>query len=211
MTSYVPDLLEVIEEAFELCGLEATTGNDIRTARRSLNLLALDWSNRGLNLWTISEDTLDLTAGTDTYSLSPDVIDLIECVLSQDDTDYPINRVSIADYATIPNKTITGRPVEFAIERLVTPQLRVWPVPDQGYTLTFWKMEAMDKLAANTGTLPVPQRFVPAMIAGLAFEVAKKKAPDRVALLKADYDEKWSNAAGEDRDRSSFFTYPASC
>jgi hypothetical protein len=145
-TDFAPDLTEIIEEAFERCGVEARTGYDFRTARRSMNLLFADWSNRGVNMWTFEQGTIPLVAGTATYELPVDTVDLIEHAIrtgtGSSQTEIAISRISISTYATIPNKTSTGRPNQIFIERLETPRLTLWPTPDAStpYTLVYWRM-----------------------------------------------------------------------
>jgi len=207
-----PDISEIIEEAFERCGLELRTGYDFRTARRSLNLIFMEWANKGINMWTIEEGTQVLTQGQATYTLPTDTVDLIEHVVRTTTDSQPqdinISRISVSVYATIPNKTQQGRPVQIYIQRLNTPQFTVWPVPDGAYTYTlkYWRLRRIDD-AGNSGTLNVdmPFRFVPALIAALAYQIAMKKPevqPDRVMMLKAAADETFQLAADEDREKA---------
>lgn len=210
-TDFTLDLTEIIEEAGERCGYEIRTGYDFRTARRSLNLLFADWANRGLNLWTFEEGTIPLVAGTATYSLPADTVDLIEHFIrtgsGATQTDIALTRISISVYATIPNKNVTGRPVQLFIERLATPRLTVWPVPDAStpYTLRYWRLRRIQDAGTGVNTPDMPYRFLPCLIAGLAYYLALKlpNALDRLPILKQQYDEAWATAAEEDRDRAA--------
>lgn len=207
-----PDFSEIIEEAFERCGLELRTGYDIKTARRSLNFIFQEWANKGINMWTIEEGTQVLTQGVATYVLPTDTVDLMEHVIRTEQGGQPqdinISRISVSVYATIPNKVQQGRPVQIYIQRLNTPQFTVWPVPDGAYTyvLKYWRLRRIQDVG-NTGqiTADMPFRFVPAITAALAYNIAIKRpevAPDRVAALKMMSDEAYDLAAAEDREKA---------
>lgn len=214
MPVIVPDLPELFEEAFERAGLEMRAGYDLKTARRSLNLLTLEWANKGLNLFTIEAGTLSLTAGTTVYTLPTGTIDIIEHQLRTGtgtaQVDTALERISVSTYAQQTNKQITGRPTQIFVQRLPTSTtVTLWPTPDnsQSYTLFYYRLKGIDGLASGIGAdmTSVPPRFVPALVAGLAYYIAMKKpeAIQRVLPLKAVYDEQFELAAGEDRDRSS--------
>lgn len=213
--SFELDVAEYIEEAFERCGIEVKTGYDQRTARRSLNLLLADWANRGLNQWTIEEQTITLVAGDNDYVLSASDIDVIEAVVrnangvgTSNQSDLTIDRVSREYYLNIPNKLTQGRPVQYFVDRQITPVLKVWPTPDQTYYLVVNKLVRMDDASAGVNTLEIPFRFYPCLAAGLAYYISMKKAPERTQLLKAVYDEEFIRAAAEDRDRASLNLTP---
>jgi hypothetical protein len=205
------DIAEIAEEAYERAGLELRSGYDMRTARRSLNLLAAEWSNLGLNLWTIATDSVLLTPGTATYTLPADTIDVIEHVIRTNNagqnTDLNMQRISVSDYAAIPVKTAPGFPLQIYVNRQISPTMTVWPVPDssQPYTLVYWYLRRIQDTgtsAANTSDIPV--RFLPALVSGLAYYIALKnpEASDRVQMLKSIYEEQFQLAASEDRDRA---------
>jgi len=209
------DVAEYIEEAFERCGIEIRTGYDQRTARRSLNLLLAEWANRGLNQWTIQTASITLSAGTDTYSLNQYDIDILAAVIrytdgvgSQNQQDLTIDRISRETYLNIPNKLTQARPVQYFVDRSITPSIKVWPTPDTTYYLVVDKLVRMDDVSSSVNTLQVPFRFYPCLAAGLAYYIAMKKAPDRVQLLKAMYEEEFTRAAAEDRDRASLQLVP---
>jgi hypothetical protein len=201
------DIADLIEEAYERAGLEARTGYDYRTARRSLNILSAEWSNRGLNLWTVQENSLVLTPGTKTYTLPADTIDIIETIIRVNSSgtplDYTVSRIGVGDYATLPNKNSTGRPLQIYVDRQNSPTFTLWPVPDLPYTIIYWTMRRIEDATNATDVMDMPVRFVPALVAGLAFQLAMKRpeAAARVPMLKAEYMEQFQLAADEDRGR----------
>lgn len=207
------DLSEIVEEAFERCGGELRTGYDLKTARRSLNLMFADWANRGINMWTFEQGTQTLTPGVATYPLPADTVDLMEHVIrtgagsAATQADLTITRISVSTYATIPNKLQQARPIQIWIERLNTPQFTLWPVPDssQTYQLIYWRLRRIQDAGNGTNTMDMPFRFIPCMVAGLAYYLAMKVpgGSERLALLKAQYDEAWSLAAEEDREKAA--------
>ena len=196
------DVGEIIEEAYERCGLEVRTGYDARTARRSLNLMFADWANRGLNLWTVTQTTQALTQGVATYTLAADVADILEMVLRRDGTDYEVERISRGEYLTFPNKTAQGRPSQFYFNRQIEPIITLWQPPENSTDiLVFYYVRRMQDVDTMVNTTDMPFRFYPCMVAGLAYHLAVKRAPERVPLLKAAYEEEFQRAAEEDRDR----------
>ena len=209
-SDFEPDVAEYVEEAFERCGLEYRTGYDGVTARRSLNLLFADWANRGLNQWTIAQRTQTVTTSDGDYDLGTDVIDVLSMVIRRSSTDFSMTRISRDEYLSIPNKTTKGRPTQFFIDRQVTPQIKIWPVPENSTdVLHFDCLTRIEDADTFTNTVEVPFRFYPCLAAGLAYYIAIKKAPDRIQLLKAIYDEEFDRAQAEDRDRASFNVVPS--
>ena len=277
------DVTEYIEEAYERCGLEVRTGYDLKTAKRSLNLMLADWANRGLNQWTIEQTTISLAQGvgeypagvltitvgasgsfsvaetitggtsaatakitslpsstsmaitipsgtfsngetltggtsgaTTTLSAAVDLssvqstIDILSAVVRRDTTDYGIQRVSRDAYLNIPSKTQESRVSQFFVDRQVTPILKVWPLPENSTdTIIFDRLVRMDDSDTFIDTMEMPFRFYPCLAAGLAYYLAIKKAPDRIQLLKAVYEEEFERAASEDRDRASAQIQPS--
>ena len=196
------DVAEMIEEAYERCGLEVRTGYDAKTARRSLNLMFADWMNRGLNLWTVVQATQTLTQGTSTYTLGADVVDILEMVLRRDGTDYEIERISRGEYLTFPDKSTQGRPSQFYFDRQIQPVITLWQTPDNSTDqLVYYYVRRMQDADALVNTTDMPFRFYPCAVAGLAYYLAMKRAPDRLPILKAVYDEEFQRAAEEDEDR----------
>ncbi len=229
--SFNLDLNDLIEEAFERCGSQLRSGYDFRTARRSLNLLTIEWSNRGINLWTIEEGAIPMVTGQAVYDLPVDTIDLLDHVVrtgtGQNQTDININRISESTYSTIPNKNATGRPIQVWINRqtgatypdgLTTtikyPQINVWPTPNapgNQYTFVYWRLRRMQNAGDGVNTQDIPFRFLNAMVAGLAYYLAAK-IPDvdmqRAVALKADYDQQLQLAMDEDREKASIRFVP---
>jgi hypothetical protein len=207
------DLAEIVEEAFERVGGELRTGYDLRTARRSLNLLFADWANRGLNMFTYEQGSIALVPGTATYNLPEDTVDLLEHVIRTGagnvatQADLTITRISVSTYATIPNKLQQARPIQIWIERLNTPRVTVWPVPDnvQPYTLVYWRLRRIQNAGEGVNTMDMPFRFLPCMVAGLAYYLAMKVPTglERLPILKAQYDEAWQLASEEDREKAA--------
>lgn len=203
------DVAEYIEEAFERCGLEVRTGYDLKTAKRSLNLMLADWANRGLNQWTIKQRTVTMVPGDGDYDLGQDVIDILSVVVKRDGTDYSLERLSRDGFLTIPNKTTQGRVNQFFLDRQITPVLKLWPVPDNSTDVVYYDaLTRMDDADIYTNTMDMPFRFYPCLAAGLAYYIALKRAPNRIQMLKAVYEEEFDRAATEDRDRSSFNVVP---
>ena len=208
-TNFELDVSDYIEEAFERCGLEVRTGYDLKTARRSLNLMLADWANRSLNQWTIEQRTLALVQGTGNYTLGADVIDVLSASLRRSGTDYSMDRVSRDEYLSIPSKTTEARPTQFFIDRQVTPVIKLWPVPENSTDIIVYDcLTRMDDADDYNNTMQMPFRFYPCLAAGLAYYLAIKKAPDRIQVLKAIYDEEFDRAQSEDRDRASFNVTP---
>ena len=201
-TNFDLDVAEIIEEAYERCGLEVRTGYDAKTARRSLNLMFADWANRGLNLWTVKQATQALTQGTATYTLSPDYTDILEVSLRRSGTDFELSRMSRGEYQGLPNKTSEGRPSQYYYNRQSTPEITLWSVPDNSTdTLVYYYVKRIEDVDTLANTTDAPFRFLPCIVAGLAYYLAMKKAPDRIQLLKAVYEEEFQRAADEDEDR----------
>jgi hypothetical protein len=213
------DLLELIEEAYERCGKEARTGYDFRTARRSLNLLFADWANRGLNLWTLDSGSIPLVAGTATYTLPADTIDVLDCVVRTNEgslvsqNDRVLSRISNSTYTSTPNKLIRGVPNQIMVTRAVAaPTVTLYPVPqDAGSKLVYWRLRRIQDAGGGADTNDVPFRMLPPLASGLAYYLSFKipEAFSRTQALKAAYDEDWMMASDEDRDRAPFRAVPA--
>ena len=208
-TSFELDVTDYIEEAFERCGLEVRTGYDLKTAKRSLNLMLAEWANRGLNQWTIAQRTQALTEGDGEYTIGTDVIDILSVVVRRSNTDYALGRLSRDEYLTIPNKTTESRPNQFFLDRQIAPNLKIWPIPENSTDVLYYDaLTRVEDAGTPINTLDVPFRFYPCLAAGLAYYLSVKRAPDRVQKLKAIYEEEFERAATEDRDRSSFNVVP---
>ena len=235
-TGFNLNLNELVEEAFERCGAELRTGYDLRTARRSLNLLTIEWANRGINLWTIEQGEIPMVQGQIVYPLPVDTIDLLDHVVrtqtGQGQTDINISRISIDTYSTIPNKNAQGRPIQVWINRqsgatypaggrpegtnpstgVDHPSINVWPAPEQSnyYTFVYWRLRRLQDAGDGVTTQDIPFRFLPCMVAGLAYHLSLKipGALERSNGLKAQYEELWLQAADEDREKASLRIAP---
>ena len=250
------DVAEIMEEAYERCGLEIRTGYDAATARRSLNLMLADWANRGINLWTVRQVTqtvaqLSSTSAIDAYpvgtitatvgasgSLSvgetitgasssvtakiitkpsgstvtvtvpsgvftagetiagasslddvQNTIDILDVVVRRSGADLGMIRMGRSDYLALPDKDQQGRPIQFFVDRQITPTVTIWPAPENSTDqLIYYRLLRMDDTDTSTNTAEVPFRFLPSLVSGLAYSIAMKRAPDRMAILKAAYD-----------------------
>ena len=210
-TNFELDVAEYIEEAFERCGMEVRTGYDLQTAKRSLNILLADWANRGLNQWTIEQRTQSLTSGTAEYELATDVIDILNAVIRRSTTDFTMTRISRDQFLNIPPKSQTGRPSQYFLDRQLTPKVKLWSTPENSTdVLVYDALTRIQDADTQTNTMEVPFRFYPCLTAGLAYYIAMKRAPDRIQLLKAMYEEEFERAAAEDRDRSNLSLTPSS-
>ena len=212
-TAFNLDLNQLVEESFERCGAELRSGYDLRTARRSLNLLTIEWANRGLNLWTIEQGSQVLTYNVADYDMPVDTIDLLDHVIrtgtGTNQTDINISRISVSTYATIPNKNATGRPIQVWFQRktgatdstnvIEYPQIHIWPKPDnsQTYTFIYWRLRRMQDAGNGINGQDIPFRFLPCMVAGLAYYLSMKLPsvdPQRRMELKADYEQQFALA-----------------
>jgi hypothetical protein len=209
---------ELAEEAFERAGREMRSGYDLRTARRSANIMMAEWANRGINMWTIESGSIPMNAGTATYNLPADTVDLLEHVIrtgagnSSTQADLTITRISVSTYATIPNKLSQARPIQVYIDRKQdVPTVTVWPIPDQGttaspyYTFVYWRLRRMDNINSGVNTADVNFRFLPCLTAGLAYYIAMKlpEGAQRLDMLKTEYEYQWGLAASEDREKAA--------
>jgi hypothetical protein len=212
-TSFDLQIDELIEEAFERCGMEMTTGHHLKTARRSLNLMFLDWANRGLNLWTIEEATYVLEQGDTEITLDEDTVDVLTAVIRDNSTspaiDISIDRISRAEYLNVPDKTTQARPAEYYVQRTISPKVFFYPTPDREYVFKYYRIRRIQDAGDYTNTADVNFRFLPCLVAGLAYYISLKFAAERTAGLKQIYEEEFARAAAEDRDRASVFFTPA--
>lgn len=204
------DVAEYIEEAFERCGLEVRTGYDLKTAKRSMNLMLADWANRGLNQWTITQTQVNLVEGTTEYSLGADTIDVLEAVVRRGNDDLSIQRVSRDEFLNIPNKTTKSRVSQYFVDRQTNPVLKVWPAPENSTDIIVLdRLVRMDDFDTFGNNADMPFRLYPALTAGLAYYLSLKRSPQRTQLLKAVYEEELDRALTEDRDRASFSIAPS--
>lgn len=219
-TAFNLDFAELAEEAFERAGSELRSGYDMRSVRRSMNLMLLEWANRGINMWTIEQGTIPLVAGTASYDTPVDTVDLMDHVIrtgtGTNQQDIVISRISNSTYAAIPNKNTTGRPIQVLVRRrtgatnssnvVQYPGITVWPTPDSAatYTFVYWRLRRMQDAGNGVNGQDIPFRFLPAMVAGLAYFIAMKipGMEQRAIALKMVYDEQFQLAADEDREKA---------
>ena len=208
------DIDEVIQEAMEMIGGEDTLGHEPASARRSINLMLKDWQNRGVLLWTTSVSSVTVSASTTAYDLSSSTIDALEVVLNRDDTDIQLNRISPEEYLLIPNKTQTGRPMQYSIRRgRDNPVMSVWPIPENSTDVLkmeiFSELQDVNKSAIQNADLP--KRFLPPLTCGLSYYMSMKRPgveAGRIQMLKGNYEEKLARAMEEDRERASMRIVP---
>ena len=195
---------ELIEEAYERCGIELRTGYDLETARRSLNLMIAEWANRGLNQWLITKSNFTVTEGTNYADLGTDVIDITSAVIQRDSTDFQLERISRSDFLYTPKKSDKARPTQFFLERHITPRIYLYPTPENSTdVIIYYALTRMQDAGDYTNNMEAVFRFLPCMTAGLAYYIAMKRAPDRIQILKQIYDEEFDRAAFEDIDTVS--------
>lgn len=227
--TFNPDVGDIIEEAFELCGQEARSGSDMRTARRSINYLTLEWANEGLNMWTMEEVILPSSSvidGTATYEVGDDTISILDMLVRTDhgdvdrQNDIILQRISQNTYQAMPNKLDEGRPVQFVYNRDgvldVTTGVNesgaftLWPVPNETgkYTIVYWRMRRIADAGHAGNTMDIPDRFHPAFVYGLAYRLSVKIAPDRTSMLRAEYRDLFAKATEEDREKATFRAVP---
>tara|TARA_B110000902_G_scaffold91672_1_gene108882 strand:- start:3259 stop:3945 length:687 start_codon:yes stop_codon:yes gene_type:complete len=217
-SNFVMDFTEIAEEAWERAGREMRSGYDLRTARRSFNLLTIEWQNRGINLWTVEQGSIPLLEGVSNYSLPADTIDLLEQSVRTNagsvsqQSDLSITRIGVGIYSTIPNKLTQGRPIQVYVDRQgAAPEINVWPVPsDDSYTFIYWRMRRIQDAGTGVNTPDMPFRFYPALVAGLAYNIATKvpELGQRLPILKDQYEEQFRLAAEEDREKVPFRAVP---
>ena len=208
------DIDEVIQEATEMIGGENTLGHEPASARRSINLLLKDWQNRGILLWSTSVSSVTVAASVTAYSLNSSTIDALEVVLGRDDTDIQLTRISPEEYLLIPNKTQTGRPMQFSIRRGISnPTMSLWPIPENSTDIlkmeVISELQDVDKSAGQNADLP--KRFLPPLTCGLAYYMSMKRPGvegQRIQMLKMNYEELLSRAMLEDRERASMYVVP---
>ena len=218
-TTFNIDFTEIAEEAWERAGREMRSGYDLRTARRSMNLLTIEWQNRGINMWTIDEGTISLVQGTSSYDLPADTIDLLEHVIRtgsgnvSTQSDLSISRISVSTYASIPNKLTQGRPIQIYIDRgQANPSATVWPVPDASstYVLKYYRMRRIQDAGSGVEDADVNFRFLPCLVAGLAYYISQKdpELAPRIPMLQTEYERQFDLAAQEDREKASISLVP---
>ena len=210
---------DIAEEAFERCGLQTRSGYDIKTARRSINLMLAEWANRGLNLWTIQLQEKTIAQGTTDLSganlfgsgaeAAQQIIDITDVVIRDSSgNDFSASSISRSTYFNFTTKTTSGRPTQYYFERTINPKLFLYPAAYTAYTLKYYALVRMKDAGDYTNNTEIPFRFLPCLTAGLAYYIAMKKAPDRIQLLKQIYEDEFQRAADQDGERTSLFLTP---
>lgn len=204
------DVADTIEEAYERIGKELRTGYEALSARRSLNLVLQDLSNRQVHLWKLVSTSQALVQGTASYALASNILDVQNVVLRRAGIDTTMHRLGQSEYQTRPNKATQSRPSQYWLERLSTPVLHIYPAPENATdTVEFYAMERIEDVTSAIETINIPSRFGPAVTSGLSYWLAVKKAPERAPMMKSIYDEDLKNAMDEDRERVSLRLVPA--
>lgn len=217
-TAFDLQIDDIIEEAYERCGMRTNSGNDIRSARRSLNLLFSEWGNRGVHLWKVQLNEATLVAGQATYTVATDVNDVLEAYISSTSTagntastnDISLTKIDRSAYAALPNKYATGQPSQYYVDRQTDPTISLYLTPDAATytTLKFYTINRIEDAGSFTNTADVAYRFLPCMCSGLAYYLAQKRAPDRIQLLKQLYEDELIRALNEDGSRTSVYISP---
>jgi|TARA_R100000908_G_C3751554_1_gene146130 hypothetical protein len=214
--AFRPDVEEIISEAYERCGIDpqTRTGDQAVSARRSLNLLFSEWANRGINYWTVSKNTLTLVKDQATpYTLPEGTIDIIDAVIADssgtDTADQMLNRISIADYNQLPNKTSSGKPSQYMLDKQYTPQIYFWQIPDVStYSMVYWAINQLEDITLSNQDADVPYRWSDCICAGLASKLALKYATDKYQILDSVYERSFNLAASSDNDGVSLRIHP---
>jgi hypothetical protein len=209
------DVIDLIEEAYELTGSELRAGYDMKTARRSLNMLMREWGNKGINFWTIRNDILAVPSGTTQVTLAGDVIDIMDAAWrtgsGDQQNDRIMTRISVVQWAQTANKNTPGSPTQFWVNRVVPAVVNLWPVPTQAGTFVYWGIRSIEDVGAYGNNMDIPTRFLPALTTGLAYYLALKAGPDAAqtaVVLKTEYDRQFQLASEEDRDKTPFKLVP---
>ena len=211
-TSFNITIDDTIEEAYERCGVRTKSGYNIKSARRSLNLLFSEWGNRGINLWKVKSYTQTLTNGTATYNTPSDCSDVLEAVVTvTGGTQQTLDKISRSEYIAIPNKTDTGTPSQYYVNRLLNPTVTLYLAPDTSAVtnIFYYYIARIEDAGAYTNTADMPYRFYPCMVSGLAFYLSQKVAPDRIQALKLLYEDELKRALDEDGQRTSVYITPS--
>jgi|SRR5210317_701465 len=217
-TAFDLQIDDIIEEAYERCGMRTNSANDIRSARRSLNLLFSEWGNRGVHLWKVQLNEATLVAGQATYTVASNVNDVLEAYISSTSTagntastnDISLTKIDRSAYAALPNKYATGQPSQYYVDRQTDPTISLYLTPDAATytTLKFYTINRIEDAGSFTNTADVAYRFLPCMCSGLAYYLAQKRAPDRIQLLKQLYEDELIRALNEDGSRTSVYISP---
>ena len=217
-TAFDLNIDDIIEEAYERIGMRTNSGNDLRSARRSLNLLFSEWGNRGIHLWKVEVNEKALVAGTATYTVDGQVNDVLEAYISTTNAagntsttnDISLTKIDRSAYAALPNKLQTGQPSQYFVDRQTTPTISLYLAPDATTytTLKFYTINRIEDAGVYTNQADVAYRFLPCMCSGLAYYLSVKRAPERIQVLKQLYEDELLRALNEDGQRTSVYISP---
>ena len=212
--TFRPEVDEIETEACERCGLDPTLIDRkvAVSARRSLNLMFSEWAVRGINYWNTTESTLSLTASDRDYSLPVGTVDILTAVLRRDGNDTSMTRLSMTNYNAQTNKTTEGMPTQYFFDRQYTPQIYLWPVPENSTdTVIYWALSQIEDITASYEDTDIPYRWTEAMCSGLAAKVCLKLPgiPDsRIALLLTQAETSFKYAADEEGEKAALRIIP---
>jgi len=207
------DVATAIEEAYELAGLEARTSYDAVTARRSMNIMFADWSNRGIQMWEVTKVELTLTEGTNEYTINSYDIDILDAYIQKTVsgivTDYPLDRIDRNEYVGVPNKATKARSTEFWLERKKSPVIHLYPTPENSTDkLIYYVWRTIEDAAASLNDVDIPTRFMPCLVSGLAYYLCIKKNVQKLPVIQDLYERDLANALRYDEDRSNIRLVP---
>lgn len=217
-TSFDLSIDEIIDEAYNRIGMRPNSGNDMRRARRNLNLLFAEWGNRGIHMWKVDLDEVALVAGQAEYTVASDVSDVLEAFISTTGSasdsastqDVSITKIDRSAYAALPNKLATGQPSQYYVDRLTTPKIYLYQAPDAStYTyLKYYVIKRIEDAGAYTNEADVVYRFLPCMVAGLAYYLSMQYDVQRTQMLKLVYEDEMKRALDQDGGRTSLYISP---
>ena len=217
-TAFDLNIDDIIEEAYERIGMRTNSGHDLRSARRSLNLLFSEWGNRGIHLWKVSLNEVSLVAGTAQYAVNSSVNDVLEAYISTtaaasntaSTNDISLTKIDRSAYAALPNKLQTGQPSQYFVDRQTTPQIFLYLAPDANTftTLKFYSIDRIQDAGIYTNQADVVYRFLPCMCSGLAYYLSVKRSPEKIQVLKQLYEDELLRALNEDGQRTSVYISP---
>jgi len=207
------DVANAIEEAYELAGLEVRTSYDAVTARRSLNIMFADWSNRGIQMWEITKVEQDLTEGNSEYPINNFDIDILDAYIQRTVngivTDLSLARIDRHEFVEIPNKATKARPTDYWLERLKSPVIHLYPAPENSTDkLIYYVWRTIEDTNASTNDIDIPTRFTPCLVSGLAYYLCLKKNVQKLPVIKQQYEQDLANAIKYDEDRSPLRLVP---
>ena len=219
-TAFDLSIEEIIQEAYERCGMVTTSGHSLRSARTSLNLLFAEWANRGIHLWKVSLNENQLVSGQAEYAVDGNVSDVLEAFISTtgagantiNTQDVALSKIDRSAYSALPNKLALGQPSQYYVDRQEIPKIYLYQAPDLStYTyLKYYVIKRIEDAGAYTNDADVVFRFLPCMVAGLAYYLAMKNAPTLVQQNKLIYEDQLKRALDEDGQRASTFITPQS-